>query len=94
MLREFLARVENFLSHHPGVKPARLGEEAVGDPSFVGDLRRGRKPSLETAERLLRWIEKYEAGRITLTGQKRGRPPGRASVARKAASHARSGAKR
>lgn len=36
-----------------GTAPARLGTEALGDPSFVLRLRQGRIPTLATADRVL-----------------------------------------
>ena len=40
------------------VPPARFGIEAVGDPRFVFDLRRGREPRPRTIAR----VEAYVAG--------------------------------
>ncbi len=39
-----------------GAAPARLGIEALGDPSFVSRLMRGRMPRLDTADRVLAFI--------------------------------------
>ncbi len=39
-----------------GAAPARLGIEALGDPSFVSRLMRGREPRLDTADRVLAFI--------------------------------------
>lgn len=52
----FAAKVEAFLSQ-TGTPPTRFGKEAVGDPSFVFDLRRGREPGYRTARRVLDYIE-------------------------------------
>jgi hypothetical protein len=41
-----------------GVPPARFGAEAVNDPRFVFDLRRGREPRPRTVAR----VEAYLAG--------------------------------
>ena len=45
-----------------GIKPARFGREAVGDPRFVFDLRRGREPRAAVARRALALIEQRESG--------------------------------
>ena len=39
-----------------GTAPARLGAEALGDPSFVLRLLRGRIPRMDTADRMLDFI--------------------------------------
>lgn len=39
-----------------GTAPARLGAEALGDPSFVLRLLRGRIPQLDTADKILAFI--------------------------------------
>lgn len=57
---QFLAEVEAFL-RRSGCKPAELGRQAVGDPAFVLNLRRGRSPKLATADRVLAYIRAEEA---------------------------------
>ena len=52
---DFRRRVETFLEAS-GVKPSELGRQALGDPSFVLNLRRGRSPTLVTADRVLAFI--------------------------------------
>ena len=37
--------------------PTRFGREAVGDPTFVFQLRDGREPRSRTVDRVLRYIE-------------------------------------
>ena len=37
---------------------ARFGREAMGDPRFVFDLRRGREPRPRTIERILSFLER------------------------------------
>ena len=44
-------------------QPSEFGERAVGDRKFVGDVRRGRSPSLATADRILAFMEAYDRGR-------------------------------
>ena len=52
---QFRDAVEDWLKR-TGMAPARLGAEALGDPSFVLRLRRGRVPRLDTADRVLAFI--------------------------------------
>ncbi len=47
--------VEAFLAVS-GTKLSILGEEAVGNPSFVGRLRRGTSPLLSTFDRVRAWM--------------------------------------
>ena len=49
------AEVETFLAVS-GTKLSILGEEAVGNPSFVGRLRRGASPRLATMGRVRAWM--------------------------------------
>lgn len=49
------AEVEVFLAVS-GTKVSILGEEAVGNPSFVGRLRRGASPYLKTFDRVRAWM--------------------------------------
>src|ERR1043166_2897403 len=46
---EFLDEVEQFL-RISGLSPTKLGTGAVGDPTFVFELRSGRSPNLNTVE--------------------------------------------
>lgn len=56
---EFMAEVEGFLSRS-GMAPTRFGQDAVGDPNLVRNLREGRSPSLKTVERVLECIRRNE----------------------------------
>ena len=56
----FLGRVETFLAQ-TGTKASEFGRSAVGDASFVLNLRRGRSPTLATADKVLSFIDKLEA---------------------------------
>ena len=51
----FRDEVEAFLSR-TGMKPCKLGEKALGDPSFVQKLMSGASPQLRTVERLRSWM--------------------------------------
>ena len=57
---QFLAEVEAFLAASR-MKPTDFGREAVGDPSFITHLRRGRSPSLATADKVHAFIHRLEA---------------------------------
>ena len=59
LTEQFHARVEEFLERS-GFKPTEFGRQAVGDPTLVMDLRRGRSPTLATADRILCFIEECE----------------------------------
>jgi len=51
----FLAEIEAFLAAHK-LDPTSLGKQALGDPSFVFDLRKGRSPSTRTIDKVRGWI--------------------------------------
>ena len=51
-----LREVEKFLNRSQ-TAPTRFGRDAVGDPRFVFDLRRGREPRAATAERVRAFLE-------------------------------------
>ena len=59
MSEHFLARVEAFLVA-TGTKPSVFGQYAVGDSAFLLNLRRGRSPTLATADKVLAYIDKLE----------------------------------
>ena len=52
-----LRRVEEHLKRHR-MPPSRFGREAVGDPRFVFDLRRGRELRAVTARRVIDYLER------------------------------------
>lgn len=58
---EFRDQVEAFLGRH-NIGAATLGSQALKDPKFVSDLRRGRSPSLRTMDRVTAWMTDYETG--------------------------------
>lgn len=57
---QFVERVEAFLARS-GMRPTDFGRESLGDPSFITHLRRGRSPSLDTADRVNAFIERLES---------------------------------
>lgn len=66
---EFREQVEAFLTES-GFKPTEFGRQAVGDPSFVLNLRRGRSPTLATADKVLAFIGELEAEARRRTNRK------------------------
>ena len=53
--KSFLAEIEAFLGKSE-LDPTSLGKQALGDPSFVFDLRKGRSPSTRTIDKIRSWI--------------------------------------
>ena len=51
-----LREIEIFL-RSSGVPAARFGRDAVNDPRFVFDLRRGREPRPQTVARVVDFLE-------------------------------------
>ena len=74
---QFNTRLNAFLGS-TGLRPTTLGMQAVGDPSLLRQIERGRSPSLRTADRILAFMAAYEQD----TGGAKGfaRPPGRAGA--------------
>jgi sulfate adenylyltransferase subunit 2 len=57
--QQFLAEIEGFLARR-AIDATSLGKQALGDPSFVFDLRKGRSPSTRTMEKLRGWMTAQE----------------------------------
>jgi sulfate adenylyltransferase subunit 2 len=53
--QSFLGEIETFLAS-ARMEPTALGKQALGDPRFVFDLRKGRSPSTRTIEKVRKWI--------------------------------------
>ena len=51
-----LREVEKFIRSQD-IAPTRFGRDAVGDPRFVFDLRRGREPRPSTVDRVRQFLE-------------------------------------
>ena len=56
---QFHTRVGAFLDD-TGMSPTTFGMKAVGDPSLLRRIERGRSPSLRTADRVLAFIDDWE----------------------------------
>jgi len=54
-----LRRIELYL-RKKRMTPSRFGRDAVGDPRFVHDLRRGREPRARTLARVNAWLDEAE----------------------------------
>ena len=54
-----LRRVERYL-RRSGTPATRFGREAVRDPRFVFDLRRGREPRAATLRRVSAYLDNQE----------------------------------
>jgi hypothetical protein len=57
-----LSTIERHL-RRTGIPPTRFGREAVGDPRFVMDLRRGREPRPRTIARVVAYLSAQEPAR-------------------------------
>ena len=69
---QFNTRLNAFLGS-TGLRPTTLGMQALGDPSLLRQIERGRSPSLMTADRILAFMAAYEQD----TGGARAPPRGR-----------------
>lgn len=56
---ELRRRIETYL-RRSGVAPTRFGSEAVRDPRFVFDLRRGRQLGPEITGRVAAYLDAHE----------------------------------
>ena len=56
-----LSSIEKYL-RHSGTPPTRFGREAVGDPRFVLDLRKGREPREATVHRVSAYMARQAEG--------------------------------
>ena len=59
--QSFLSEIERFLVN-AGLEPTTLGKQALGDPSFVFDLRKGRSPSTRTMNKVRGWMNQQMSG--------------------------------
>ena len=55
-------RIELYL-RRTRTAPTRFGRDAVNDPRFVFDLRKGREPRETTAQRVSTWLDGREVSR-------------------------------
>ena len=59
---EFQTEVEAFLAS-TRMKATDFGRESIGDPNFIRHLRKGRSPTLVTADRVRAFMEKVRQDR-------------------------------
>jgi hypothetical protein len=59
LTEQFLDAIEGYLTR-TGTKPSEFGRLAIGDPSLMLNLRRGRSPTLATADKILAFIRAHE----------------------------------
>lgn len=57
-LDKFKTRVEQFIREH-GVPATKVGLQALNDPTFVFEVRRGRKPNTDVMDRVDAWMTEY-----------------------------------
>jgi sulfate adenylyltransferase subunit 2 len=69
----FLTDIERFLKD-ASVDPSALGKQALGDPSFVSDLRKGRSPSTRTMDRVRAWMNEQSRPETAAPGKEPARP--------------------
>jgi hypothetical protein len=43
-----------------GTPASRFGRDVLGDPNFVGDLRKGREPRAATVQQVLDYLDALE----------------------------------
>lgn len=60
LLQSFIDRVEKFLTRYE-MAPSQLGKLALNDPSFVLELRRGRKPNPDLIDRVDAFMREHRA---------------------------------
>jgi predicted transcriptional regulator len=56
----FVRLVDDFLTAS-GIPASVFCKKAIGDPMFYRDIKKGRSPTLKTANRILAAIEDYKA---------------------------------
>ncbi|MBB5686023.1 hypothetical protein [Sphingobium boeckii] len=56
-----LRRIERHLDHHR-IAQTRFGRDAAGDPRLVSDMRNGREPRCQLAQRVTAYMDGQDAG--------------------------------
>lgn len=67
---ELLQTIENFLLM-TGMKPYRFGMEAMGDPNFVFEIRKGRRCYDDTEARLMNYMRLHSKSGTPKSRKKR-----------------------
>jgi hypothetical protein len=55
----FVARCERFVARHD-LAPSRFGRDAVNDPRFITDMRRGKVPRPATMDKVEEYMRHYK----------------------------------
>jgi len=55
----FLRQVETFLKHSE-MAPSAFGKIVAGDPNFVFDLQKGRRPNVDLVDHAQRFMSRHE----------------------------------
>jgi hypothetical protein len=58
---EVVEQIDAFLSRHD-MAPSRLGRDALSEPQFVSQVRKGRLPSLTTLGKLFDFMRSCDRG--------------------------------
>ena len=62
---QLLERIDAFLARHaerrPRVSERQIGVAVTNEPGLIGSIRRGRSPSLDTLNKLARYMEAEDA---------------------------------
>jgi hypothetical protein len=66
---KLLSEVEQFLIRH-NISPSTFGTQAMADPTFVFDLRKGQDLRLSSVDRVRRFMSEYQPARPTRRGVK------------------------
>lgn len=59
LLETFRDEIEAFLAKS-GMSPTALGKTALGDPTFVIEMRAGRVPGLDVVQRVHEFMEAHK----------------------------------
>ena len=51
LAQSFITDIDQFLARH-GLEPSAFGKQALGDPNFIFDLKKGRSPSTRTMDKV------------------------------------------
>lgn len=64
MSSETLRRAIDRFTKRTGLAPTTLGRQAMGDPSFVAELRNGRRVWPDTEAKVRAFMRRYEAEQV------------------------------
>ncbi len=70
---QFLSDIDAFLGES-GYEPTVLGKQAMGDPNFVFDVRKGRAPSARTMDKVKDWMSEERSNLETKSAKREAKP--------------------